>query len=118
MPRDKSASRDKRYGLARWRRVALRVKNRDGWRCWVPNCMRTGTAADHIEPTTPDTPDSLFFAESNLRASCAHHNLRRGHALQLEREIAGQSEPSERPRLRPISFGEVPIGRRPKPRVY
>ena len=79
----------RRYGTQRWRRLRLRVLNRDGWRCYVGSCMALGNVADHIAPVYDGMPDWEFYDESNLRASCKRHNTARGVAARLEREVGG-----------------------------
>ena len=79
--------RDKRYGLARWRKLRLRVLARDAYRCRiVEGCPAKATVADHIEPARPDMPDSMFFNPRNLRAGCFFHNTERGRAIKFMRE--------------------------------
>jgi hypothetical protein len=81
---ERPLTRDRRYGLARWTKVRLRVLVRDAWRCRiVPGCTRPATVADHIEPVYPGMPDSLFFDPRNLRAACRDHNIARGFAATL-----------------------------------
>ena len=89
--RRKRTPTDRRYGLGRWRRLRPRILSRDGYRCRVvPGCGRTANVVDHIEPVTPQMPDSLFFDERNLRASCARHNQARGWKTYAERELRGR----------------------------
>jgi hypothetical protein len=57
--------------------------------------------ADHISPVYPGMPDSEFFSERNLRASCRPHNIARGFAAGLERDLAGAPETVTRPRFGP-----------------
>ena len=93
---------DKRYGTKRWQRVRLRVLQRDLWTCYVKGCGRiVGRAhCDHISAVYPGMPDAEFYAESNLRASCQRHNVARGVAARLEREVSegvSQAQPSATP---------------------
>jgi 5-methylcytosine-specific restriction endonuclease McrA len=90
---------DKRYGTRRWKATRLRVLHRDLWRCFVPDCPVSASVADHIIPVYPEMPDSLFFDEMNLRASCKPHNTARGVAARLERELSGEPVP---PRPNPL----------------
>jgi 5-methylcytosine-specific restriction endonuclease McrA len=83
-------TRDKRYGTRRWKATRLRVLHRDLWACFVPGCGVSASVADHIDPVYPGMPSAWFFDEANLRAACRHHNLRRGHVAQFERELAGE----------------------------
>jgi hypothetical protein len=106
---------DRRYGSRRWKQTRLRVLFRDLWRCFVPGCEVTASVADHIIAVYPEMPDSLFFDEMNLRASCKPHNTARGVAARLERELAGRSEASHR--RAPAGFTEVRIGRK-VPQLY
>ena len=88
---------DKRYGTRHWKRVRLEVLRRDRHRCWVSGCGECALVCDHVEPLTPDMPDWLFYSRDNLRASCQRHNLFRGHAAALERELAGEPEAPRQP---------------------
>ena len=87
------AATDKRYGTRRWKRVRLTVLVRDLYRCWVPTCPVSANVADHIEPSTLDMPDWLFYSLDNLRASCRRHNTARGVAARLEQETRGVAAP-------------------------
>jgi len=91
--------RDKRYGSRRWKATRLRVLHRDLWACFVPGCGVSASVADHIIPVYPGMPNSWFFDEANLRASCKRHNTARGVAARLERELAGEVEPARPNRL-------------------
>lgn len=108
---------DRRYGSRRWKATRLRVLHRDLWRCFVPGCQVTASVADHIIPVYPGMPDALFFDESNLRASCRHHNTARGVAARLDRELSGGADapPTRSPAH---GFAEVRIGQRKVPQVY
>ncbi len=87
-------SDDKRYHTARWRRSRAAVLARDRGVCRiVPGCQRRATVCDHITPATASMPDHEFYALSNLRAACMHHNVRRGHVAQFERELRGAPSP-------------------------
>jgi 5-methylcytosine-specific restriction endonuclease McrA len=87
---------DKRYGTRRWKATRLRVLHRDLWSCFVPGCPVSASVADHIIPVYPEMPDSLFFDEMNLRASCKPHNTARGVAARLERDLSREPPPSQR----------------------
>lgn len=77
--RPTSAHGDARYGTSRWRRVRLRVLQRDEYRCRiVEGCPTPATVADHVIPVHPGMSDELFFGHRNLRAGCRPHNLARG----------------------------------------
>jgi hypothetical protein len=101
----KPVKTDPRYRVPRWddpiSGVRVRVLARDGNRCWVLSCENFANVCDHIEPVYEGMPDALFFDMTNLRASCRRHNLVRGYAAKLEREIAG----GVRPAPRRYSFG-------------
>lgn len=43
--------------------------------CWHPNCTAPSTQADHITPASKGGSNDL----TNLRGSCAFHNLSRGN---------------------------------------
>lgn len=82
-----TASRDRRYGTARWQKVRLRVLNRDLWACRVVDaCPVRASVADHVIPVTPGMPNALFFDPGSLRAACRGHNLARGFAATLDDE--------------------------------
>jgi hypothetical protein len=59
-----------------WRRIRLRVLQRDGYLCQVrlPGCTITADEADHITPTSQG---GAWFDLQNLRGSCKHCNLAR-----------------------------------------
>jgi 5-methylcytosine-specific restriction endonuclease McrA len=102
-------TRDKRYGTRRWKATRLRVLHRDRWACFVPGCGVSASVADHIEPVYPGMPNASFFNEANLRASCRHHNLRRGQVAQFERELAGEPVPERRnPLVTPLRLPRTP----------
>ena len=92
--------RDRRYGLSRYRNFRLRVLRRDSYRCFVNGCARYANVLDHIEPVRPDTPDWLFFSESNARAACPRHNSARGWQTYASREL-GESAVVTRDYTRP-----------------
>jgi 5-methylcytosine-specific restriction endonuclease McrA len=72
---------DPRYGSRRWRKTAQAVLIRDNHVCRiVEGCVVRATVADHIVPTYPGMPNSLFFGMTNLRAGCQGHNKARGMA--------------------------------------
>ena len=111
---------DKRYGTRRWKQTRLRVLHRDLWRCWVGACAVSASVADHIDPATPDMPNSQFFDEANLRASCKRHNTARGVAARLEREAGGLADPEPgnpltAPLYRPTPSASRAVARDPKP---
>src|SRR5690349_19492290 len=69
---------DRRYHTQRWQRVRRRVLERDNWACRiVAGCTTRASVADHIIPSYPEMPDSLFFDPANLRAGCKEHNVAR-----------------------------------------
>lgn len=94
--------RDPRYGKRRWRETSLIVRNRAGFRCWVPGCERRATVADHIVPVSSGLSDFEFHHLSNLRASCHKHNTVRGMVERFERETAGV-EPAPTRGFRPVA---------------
>lgn len=70
---------DPRYKSRRWKKVRIRVLNRDRWTCQVaPGCTIRGNVCDHVIPVYDGMPDALFFGEGNLRAACRGHNIARG----------------------------------------
>jgi 5-methylcytosine-specific restriction endonuclease McrA len=88
--RSRVYTHDKRYGTARWRKLRLRVLQRDAYRCRiVPDCPHPATVADHIEPVHAGMPDALFFDPRNLRAACRGHNIDRGKVARFLRETGG-----------------------------
>jgi hypothetical protein len=50
----------------------------------VEGCTTRASVADHILPTYPGMPDTLFFGEGNLRGGCKTHNVARGMAATLD----------------------------------
>lgn len=115
--RRRRTAMDRRYGSRRWKATRLRVLHRDLWRCFVPDCPVSASVADHIIAVYPDMPDSLFFDEVNLRASCKPHNTARGVAARLERELAGyRAAPPKVAAGR--GFAEVRFAPRKVPQVY
>jgi 5-methylcytosine-specific restriction endonuclease McrA len=112
--RRRRTAMDRRYGSRRWKATRLRILHRDLWACFVPGCPQSASVADHIIAVYPEMPNSLFFDEMNLRASCKPHNTARGVAARLERELAGRSEtPPERQ-----GFTEIRFAPRKVPQVY
>jgi hypothetical protein len=101
---------EKRYGLQKWRQTSLAVRRRDHEQCFIPDCQKRGTVADHITPATPSMPDHEFYAFSNLRAACPFHNRRRGEALHF---LAQAGEAAGIPDVRPGGYRPVrtPYGR-------
>jgi hypothetical protein len=92
---------DRRYGSQRWRKLAKEIVKRDVW-CYVPDCPFPARLADHVWPTTIDTPDVDFFNRLGLRGSCWGHNRIRSWGI-------GVGDADSKPR--PSTFP------RPKPRV-
>lgn len=95
---------DKRYGSRRWKRVRLDVLRRDRHSCFVRSCGAWADACDHIVPVYPGMPDVQFYSADNLRASCRQHNLARGVAARLQRDLSDESEAPSHP------FGNAPGG--------
>jgi hypothetical protein len=92
---------DPRYGSYRWRiRTRLPVLRRDGWRCWVQGCEAKGDVADHIRPVYPGMPDSEFFDQSRLRASCRAHNIARAYTGTEHEAAFGMVDRRRRPAAR------------------
>jgi hypothetical protein len=76
---------DRRYGSRRWRQTAKMVLRRDFYVCRiVEGCPIRASVADHVIPTYPGMPDSLFFGLHNLRAGCQGHNKARGFAPEVK----------------------------------
>lgn len=65
-----------RYNDAHWKRVRLRVLDRDGRRCRIagPSCTKEATEVDHIVPIDAG---GAVYDENNLRASCRPCNAGR-----------------------------------------
>jgi 5-methylcytosine-specific restriction endonuclease McrA len=102
--RRKAPKTDKRYGTPRWKRTRLLVLARDLWRCQIaPGCPVTATVADHINPVYEGMPDFEFYGPANLRAACKQHNVRRGVAARLLREMGEPSMDPTPPRR--FSYG-------------
>jgi 5-methylcytosine-specific restriction endonuclease McrA len=61
---------------ARWRKIRARVLERDGYQCCLrlPGCTIVATSADHIVALEDG---GLWYAETNLRASCENCNKSR-----------------------------------------
>lgn len=68
------------YSTAAWRRLRLRVLQRDGYLCQIrrAGCTLRATQVDHIIPRK-DLPagSTLNLDDTNLRASCANCNSAR-----------------------------------------
>ena len=58
---------------ARWRRLRLRVLNRDGW-----TCAYCGAEATHVDHVTPTSKGGAIYDETNLVAACQRCNLSKG----------------------------------------
>jgi hypothetical protein len=84
-PQSVPARSDRRYGSRRWRQTAKAVLRRDLYVCRiVEGCPVRASVADHVIPTYPGMPDSLFFGLGNLRAGCQGHNKARGFAPEVK----------------------------------
>ena len=76
-------SRDRRYGSAQWRRLSDRTLGKTKYQrapiylCYAEGCYRVGDRANHIWPTSIDTPDAEFFDPPGLRPACWAHNRAR-----------------------------------------
>jgi len=99
--RPKPRRSDRRYGSQRWRKLAKRIVKRDPW-CFARGCDNRSTHADHIQPTSPDMPDALFFSEWNLRGACYGHNRARAWGIDFDNEFG-----ERRPR-NPFAFRRKP----------
>lgn len=102
------SSGDKRYKTRRWQAVRLAVLHRDLWTCWVPGCPADANVADHRVPVDEYTTDAEFFHPQGLRASCRIHNIARGFAAGLERDLAGEAPKGRNPLVSRHSFGSRP----------
>jgi hypothetical protein len=80
----RTRTEDRRYHGSKWRRLA-KIVVADAWKCWA--CPARATCADHINPVFPGMPDSDFYARRKLRGSCRRHNLQKGHAEALKRDL-------------------------------
>mgnify|MGYP003817883989 CR=1 FL=1 len=67
------------YNSARWKNLAKKIKERDGYRC--QRCgSRNGLSVHHIKP--PRGNEDLFFDENNLVTICM-----RCHRIITAREV-------------------------------
>jgi 5-methylcytosine-specific restriction endonuclease McrA len=68
---------DSIYTTQKWRKLRVRILERDGWRCRVqlPGCLGRATEVDHI---TPLDAGGDPYDPSNLRAACSRCNRRMG----------------------------------------
>lgn len=57
-----------------WRVTRAQILRRDGYVCQIEGCNLEAEHVDHILPVVQGGTDE----PSNLRATCAHHNLERG----------------------------------------
>jgi hypothetical protein len=86
--------RDRRYGTSRWRRTSDRVLGKTKtqrqpiYQCYAEGCYRVGDRADHIWPTSIDTPDAEFFNPLGLRPACWRHNRARAFGLEFDGDTA------------------------------
>jgi hypothetical protein len=80
-----------RYRSYRWRKLARSVVSASR-SCWA--CSAPATCCDHIVSVYPGMPDSEFFDRRQLRGSCRKHNLMKGSAEALQRDLAAPSGPS------------------------
>lgn len=69
---------------AAWRRVRLRVLDRDGGVCQIrgPGCEVDATEVDHIVPWRVG---GALYDPDNLRAACKHCNRSRVHRSRVVR---------------------------------
>jgi hypothetical protein len=72
---------DRRYSTARWQRLRKAVLYRDGYVCRVqgPRCTGYATSVHHLVPSSERA--DLFWAESNLVASCSPCNYGGGRRI-------------------------------------
>lgn len=61
-----------------WRKLRLKILERDRWICYEPSCTARATTVDHIIPVA-EAPH-LRLDPTNLRASCGPHNYGRPQA--------------------------------------
>ena len=69
---------DPRLRTSQWQQLRRAILARDGWRCQIKDegCLGIATETDHIVPSVEDPAG--FWDTSNLRASCAPCNRKRG----------------------------------------
>ena len=77
---------DPRYRSYRWRKLARSVVV-SGRSCWA--CPAPPTCCDHVRSVYLGMPDVEFFDRRNLRPSCRKHNLLKGSAEALQRDLGG-----------------------------
>lgn len=59
----------KRYSSPRWRKLRVKILERDGYRCC--SCGGVGRfEVDHVKPTGPKEVGEAFFNEDNLQTLC------------------------------------------------
>lgn len=78
----------------RWKRVRLRVLERDAFECCYIGCGARATQVDHIVPVSLGGD---YYAMDNLRAICAHHNASRGNGTRQARRGGSSWRRSDTP---------------------
>jgi 5-methylcytosine-specific restriction endonuclease McrA len=86
---------------ARWRKLRLRVLERDHRECCYIGCPRPATQVDHIVPVSLGGD---YYAIDNLRAICAFHNASRGNGTRKR-----QGGPSWSGRNTPAAFSDLSL---------
>lgn len=73
------------YRTAQWRRLRLRVLDRDGWECRLrfPGCAGRANSADHIVEV--EAEGGAFWDESNIQAACVSCNSKKHMAVLTRR---------------------------------
>jgi 5-methylcytosine-specific restriction endonuclease McrA len=84
-PQPSGRGKDRRYHHRRWSEIAKAILRRDMYVCRITEgCTERATVADHIIPSSPTMPDSLFFSPANLRAGCRACNLDRAAVQRMK----------------------------------
>ena len=84
---------DKRYNLARWKKLRRQILERDNYECQLrrTGCTTVASAVDHIESPREG---GAFFDPANLRAACTHCNSSRGAAYGNRKRQLANYRPS------------------------
>jgi len=90
------------YRSGTWKRVRLRVLERDGWTCQVrgPKCKVTADEVDHIVPVSKG---GSWYDDHNLRAACKPCNVGRAR----RHTVDNASAPEVIERLRALGLHDA-----------
>ena len=101
-------------GTGEWRKVRMRVLNRDQWTCYY--CGNEANQVDHIVPIK-DEP-SMAFDESNLVSACKKCNQVKGSRSQAVFLSGFSTPPVLANHIYPTTTGTVqpgPMDGQPRP---